>query len=253
MGIRFLAIFAACATIGMTTTAGATSVIPYPNPGNENPYVYTFTALASGNVVGYYVGNGSEYGGTGAVLDSEIEMSVNGVASPNGYGLDNQTSSVGQAFTFGSVASGDTLTFADDIGPGIHYFSSDIAMNSDGATHVYAAPVTANQVYQGSPVGLYIGFEDSPKGYTDFNYADDEFIITNVAFTAAMTAVPEPSTWAMMLLGFAGLGFAGYRRRNGKTIRRSPPLKLTLSLGAGGSGVMTGFLRSSSPHPRCAD
>ncbi len=25
--------------------------------------------------------------------------------------------------------------------------------------------------------------------------------------------VPEPSTWAMMLLGFAGLGFAGYRRR----------------------------------------
>ena len=25
-------------------------------------------------------------------------------------------------------------------------------------------------------------------------------------------AVPEPSTWAMMLLGFAGLGFAGYRR-----------------------------------------
>ncbi|WP_294536985.1 PEPxxWA-CTERM sorting domain-containing protein [uncultured Rhodoblastus sp.] len=26
-------------------------------------------------------------------------------------------------------------------------------------------------------------------------------------------AVPEPSTWAMMLLGFAGLGLAGYRRQ----------------------------------------
>jgi hypothetical protein len=25
-------------------------------------------------------------------------------------------------------------------------------------------------------------------------------------------AVPEPSTWAMMLLGFAGLGYAGYRK-----------------------------------------
>jgi PEP-CTERM motif len=24
--------------------------------------------------------------------------------------------------------------------------------------------------------------------------------------------VPEPSTWAMMLLGFMGLGYAGYRR-----------------------------------------
>jgi phospholipase/lecithinase/hemolysin len=27
-----------------------------------------------------------------------------------------------------------------------------------------------------------------------------------------LTAVPEPSTWAMLLLGFAGLGYAGYRR-----------------------------------------
>jgi hypothetical protein len=24
-------------------------------------------------------------------------------------------------------------------------------------------------------------------------------------------AIPEPSTWAMMLIGFAGLGYAGYR------------------------------------------
>jgi hypothetical protein len=28
-----------------------------------------------------------------------------------------------------------------------------------------------------------------------------------------VTGVPEPSTWAMMLAGFAGLGFAGYRGR----------------------------------------
>ena len=25
-------------------------------------------------------------------------------------------------------------------------------------------------------------------------------------------AIPEPSTWAMMLLGFAGLGYAGFRK-----------------------------------------
>lgn len=28
------------------------------------------------------------------------------------------------------------------------------------------------------------------------------------------SGVPEPSTWAMMMLGFAGLGFMAYRRRN---------------------------------------
>jgi hypothetical protein len=34
-----------------------------------------------------------------------------------------------------------------------------------------------------------------------------------VAGTGTLSAVPEPSTWAMMLIGFAGLGFAGYRQR----------------------------------------
>jgi hypothetical protein len=34
----------------------------------------------------------------------------------------------------------------------------------------------------------------------------------NAAFSLSGSVVPEPSTWAMMLLGFAGLGFATYRR-----------------------------------------
>jgi hypothetical protein len=33
-------------------------------------------------------------------------------------------------------------------------------------------------------------------------------------------AIPEPSTWAMMILGFAGVGFLAYRRRGqGQTLR----------------------------------
>ncbi|SDJ63506.1 PEP-CTERM protein-sorting domain-containing protein [Bradyrhizobium lablabi] len=35
---------------------------------------------------------------------------------------------------------------------------------------------------------------------------------TPVSFSVA--AVPEPSTWAMMILGFFGLGFLAYRRKN---------------------------------------
>ena len=31
------------------------------------------------------------------------------------------------------------------------------------------------------------------------------------SFTLIAGNVPEPSTWAMMLLGLAGLGYAGYR------------------------------------------
>ena len=37
--------------------------------------------------------------------------------------------------------------------------------------------------------------------------------VTDVNPAGSVVPVPETSTWAMMLLGFAGLGSAGYRRR----------------------------------------
>lgn len=65
-----------------------------------------------------------------------------------------------------------------------------------------------------------------PPGFTDLqSWTRDEFldpdwlrvgtdIVGAGAFNAAfsLSAVPEPSTWAMMLLSFAGLGYAGWRR-----------------------------------------
>ena len=35
----------------------------------------------------------------------------------------------------------------------------------------------------------------------------------DATFVTYVTDVPEPSTWAMLLIGFAGVGFAAYRRR----------------------------------------
>jgi hypothetical protein len=35
------------------------------------------------------------------------------------------------------------------------------------------------------------------------------------------TGVPEPSTWAMMILGFFGIGFVAYRRKNGGSALRA--------------------------------
>jgi hypothetical protein len=45
----------------------------------------------------------------------------------------------------------------------------------------------------------------------------------NQNFTLVIgTAIPEPSTWAMMLIGFAGLGLTGYRSAGRRaTLRRS--------------------------------
>ena len=45
----------------------------------------------------------------------------------------------------------------------------------------------------------------------EFSLASPAVRTETVVLYLSPTPVPEPSTWAMMMLGFAGLGFAGYR------------------------------------------
>jgi PEP-CTERM motif len=42
----------------------------------------------------------------------------------------------------------------------------------------------------------------------------DPHVGGGVSGTFNVAAVPEPSTWAMMILGFAGVGFMAYRRKS---------------------------------------
>jgi hypothetical protein len=49
--------------------------------------------------------------------------------------------------------------------------------------------------------------------------------VTSVSFTDTTTTtgvIPEPSTWAMMALGFGALGYAGFRRRGANIGARFP-------------------------------
>jgi len=46
-----------------------------------------------------------------------------------------------------------------------------------------------------------------------FGVSDGNFSDNSGSFTITVSAVPEPATWAMMTLGFAGIGFMTYRRR----------------------------------------
>ena len=49
-------------------------------------------------------------------------------------------------------------------------------------------------------------------GYWDSYYGDNSG--TQQLSISTVSGVPEPSTWAMMIVGFAGLGFLAYRRNN---------------------------------------
>jgi len=70
---------------------------------------------------------------------------------------------------------------------------------------------------------FYNGFVTfSPVGWTnidtvaltDGNWSAGTMAIRDINIDPYVAAVPELSTWAMVILGFAGIGFLGYRRSN---------------------------------------
>jgi hypothetical protein len=81
--------------------------------------------------------------------------------------------------------------------------------------------------YQGNPYELQIQggslsivpivggvptFNSLVNGYVDFSLSNAQL------YMPPAPTVPEPSTWAMVLFGFAALGFVGYRRNKGASI-----------------------------------
>ena len=94
--------------------------------------------------------------------------------------------------------------------------------------HIVAA--ITGQTTSGNNGSVNINFDNTPEIFTfsggtislllnDVNVGPGDsanisglFTVTAANVTAA---VPEPSTWAMMVLGFAGVGFMAYRRKQG--------------------------------------
>jgi hypothetical protein len=69
------------------------------------------------------------------------------------------------------------------------------------------------QAYEGATLsGALNGIIVGDPSFIPHNFALDPGQEANGFLGGATGSVPEPSTWAMMALGFAGLGFAGFRR-----------------------------------------
>jgi hypothetical protein len=63
-------------------------------------------------------------------------------------------------------------------------------------------------------IGATVAWDVSSGPSTAFDKLDHITIPSETfQITGISAAVPEPSTWAMMLLGFAGVGFMAYRRK----------------------------------------
>ena len=71
-----------------------------------------------------------------------------------------------------------------------------------------------------NPGGYWNLWGNSPGNFSLYESAGGNYPIQESG-TLSVTPIPEPSTWAMLALGFAALGFVGRRRR---TARLAPAL-----------------------------
>jgi hypothetical protein len=138
------------------------------------------------------------------------------ISSPNYYlaGTINFTinfSSAIAAFGFFGVDIGD--------------FGGQLTLDLTDSSSIHHTLTVPNTIGSGGSTSgsiLYFGFFDTSLTYTSvsFNnnsggadlFAFDNFSVGSVSQVSP--AVPEPSTWAMLILGFAGIGFLAYRRKS---------------------------------------
>ncbi|MCG2839687.1 PEPxxWA-CTERM sorting domain-containing protein [Sandaracinobacter sp. RS1-74] len=190
----------ASALVFGAATAAQAALPQYPNPGTFNEADYSFTALATGDIVAYFAGHTAGY-------TNWLRLEVNGVDTGL-EGLNNQVTALGTSFNFGSVNAGDKLVFKIRVVNTGEYFYSQRSLNPDGLTHIYSADYAGGD--WGIPAGVYVGFEDLLGG-GDRDYDDLRFVFTNVG-GGEVGGVPEPTTWAMLIAGFGLVGVAARRR-----------------------------------------
>jgi hypothetical protein len=101
---------------------------------------------------------------------------------------------------------------------GVGYFLAGNASTPETGAYTLSDPAS---IINGDPylllvfVDAYAGLGGGPfpGGSASINDPWHLDVLLGVTATFA-SSVPEPSTWAMMLLGFAGVGFMTYRRKS---------------------------------------
>jgi hypothetical protein len=194
--------------------------------------------------------NLSDVGRTSGPMFSTPQVPTR-VNSPSDIELDGRDTSAGNlSFTTGVVSA--SFTALNSVGPGginpkpnqlTHgngpvtgeeaQFDVDFTKPFDlAAGHYFFVPQvelsSGDFLWLSAPRPIVSPGTPFPPGFTDLqSWTRDQFLdpdwlrvgtdITgqgpfNAAFSLTGVTVPESSTWAMLLIGFAGLGFAGYRR-----------------------------------------
>jgi hypothetical protein len=192
------------------------------------------TAVAQADIVSAFNTGAEGWTAVDPTTDYTASWSSTG-GNPGGFLLGTETSPLGGTGYFiapntwlGNLSTyaGGTLSYDIKVVGGTAYFDDvDVIISSGANSASWSSHV--NPVGQG---WLNFQVQLNNADFTGGNLAAilanvtgiqirGEFIngaemegIDNVKLMSS--AVPEPSTWAMLILGFAGLGFMGYRRKS---------------------------------------
>ena len=179
----------------VTLIASMTAVILATwSTANATVYNFTFDSTSE-SIIGQLTVDTSDNEVTNitGTLSGIVNDTINGfIASPS---FSNPVSLPGAAFIYDNV----------------FYPGQDSLVDQFGVVFTTA----------GNPGGYWNLWSDAPGDYLldESNLAGDYPIIISGG-NLDPTAVPEPSTWVMMLVGLAGIGSAAYRR--GRKNRLAP-------------------------------
>jgi PEP-CTERM motif len=186
---------------------GIASIFMAASPSFGAQVTYTIEATASGSLGGI------------AFTDVTVVLMMNNNTTNVTNSAPGDFGNVGTATV--SVGGGPAVTFTDSI----QVFSTqsvttvgfdDLSVGDDilddfsASFATYDLTTSIGPVVGSSEINPESSFATTGGVLVLTTAGDATF--TGAAPTGVGSAIPEPSSWAMMLIGFAGLGYAGYRR-----------------------------------------
>jgi hypothetical protein len=178
------------AALSALLSSPALAVVAIGPPASD--FSFTETPLGGGNFE-YTIDNNS----TGWYIWAFAITNPLAAASSGANAATTQTNWDAGICTLGASCQAGADSFVYNNGAGADDFTHDIA------------PGTSNSNFTFNVAEASVGY---------FQVVNVDGVLANVP--GVSSSVPEPSTWALMLLGFAGLGYAGYRR----TVKRKAAL-----------------------------